>query len=139
MTSSYELATTAVKNYLLDYPIDKYDESSGDYYTVNDWESFETRDFSDSIDEEDIEVAESLGISANTRKIGSINMMASYELIGKMCMSILGSQLDDVKQDDMNKSVVSIFNKVLTQLEKDKIIRKIPEVKRQQFKLVEKE
>ena len=114
-----------IKDILLDIPVDIVDEDTGDIYEVPEWESFSPRKYKDEDTEEFV----------LTRKIGSYNVIDALDYLYKQCETVIR------KSGSINKSKIinathEIFHEFLEDLEKDKAIRKIPEVKRKEMRIV---
>lgn len=110
-----------IENILLAPPVELID-TDGTIYEVAEWEAFSDRVY------RSVETQEHV----LTKRIGSANMDSAIEFLYTKCKladnNITDEQLQEVTHE--------LFHDLLGDLEKEKIIRKIPEIKRQEIRLV---
>ena len=111
-----------ITSYLLDNPIDIMDEY-GNIANIPEWETFEPRDCI-NIDN---------GDSFISRKIGSVNVIEAMNYLTEECVSNLEEEISHSK---LSQVIQLLFYDLLLFLEKDKVIRRTPETKRQEIKLI---
>jgi len=107
---------------LLTFPVDIH--NNDETISVQTWESFEERTF------------KTLGDSLEflTRKIGSYNVLQIINIIEDFCQNDIDKF--EITDEGTSDVLTKLFEMIMDDLEKAKIIRKIPEFRRKDIRLI---
>lgn len=108
---------------LRDTPLDIFNEWEGVSFEGGLWELVEPRD---------------KGPAKGSRRIGAANMLYANHYVAEECGLIerQPEELLDTESDDDTDLAFEVLKTVMEELEKKRIIRKIPEVIRSEFKVI---
>ena len=138
--NGYKNLLTKVEEILEDTPQDIVDDEEGIVYTGGLWELVSPRDVNFDDDDEVLSDSLKAELIENPRKIGSANLMYVHTLLEKYCKSnpIVITKLPKTANIVSPEECVNSFTShVIDELIKERIVRVMPHIKREQsFKLV---
>ena len=138
--NGYKNLLTKVEEILEDTPQDIVDDEEGIVYTGGLWELVSPRDVNFDDDDEVLSDSLKAELIENPRKIGSANLMYVHTLLEKYCKSnpIVITKLPKIANIVSPEECVNSFTShVIDELIKERIVRVMPHIKREQsIKLV---
>ncbi len=119
--TDYDILKTVVTEILLDYPKDTYNSIYDTYNELSEWELVSER-----------EVEE--GSDYFSRDIGTENIMTAMEYLFRNLLPVLVT--NKLSQEGANEVVNTIFIDIINDLIEEKVIRRIPEIYREELKVI---
>ena len=117
MTISAIEASNIIKRVVTSLPVEVLDDESGELWSVGEYELVEGRPSGDC---------------AGSREIGSANLIISYNMLYKK----LYSKNRTIPKSELTTQSISLFKEAINDLIEKRIIRVVPELQRQTFKLI---
>jgi len=111
-------ASNIIKRVVTSLPIEVLDDETGEQWSVGEYELVNERPSGDC---------------AGSREIGSANLIISYNMLYKK----LYSKNRTIPKADLNATSLSLFRDAIDYLIENRVIRVVPELQRQTFKLVD--
>tara|TARA_A100001015_G_C14644012_1_gene576534 strand:+ start:333 stop:686 length:354 start_codon:yes stop_codon:yes gene_type:complete len=111
-------ASNIIKRVVTSLPIEVLDDETGEQWSVGEYELVNERPSGDC---------------AGSREIGSANLIISYNMLYKK----LYSKNRTIPKADLNATSLSLFKDAIDYLIENRVIRVVPELQRQTFKLVD--
>ena len=118
MTVTKLEASNIIKRVVTSLPIEVLDDETGEQWSVGEYELVNERPSGDC---------------AGSREIGSANLIISYNMLYKK----LYSKNRTIPKADLNATSLSLFKDAIDYLIENRVIRVVPELQRQTFKLVD--
>jgi len=117
MTISASEASNIIRRVVTSLPVEVLDDESGEMWSVGEYELVEGRPSGDC---------------AGSREIGSANLIISYNMLYKK----LYSKDRTIPKSELTTQSISLFKDAINDLIEKRIIRVVPELQRQTFKLI---
>ena len=118
MTVSKLEASNIIKRVVTSLPIEVLDDETGEQWTVGEYELVNERPS---------------GECAGSREIGSANLIISYNMLYKK----LYSKNRTIPKSELTNKSLTLFKDAIDELIEKRIIRVVPELQRQTFKVVD--
>jgi hypothetical protein len=139
---NYENLKDKIATILLDHPADLFDDDKGLLFETDTWELVNDRDLPEYTEDTNDKEYEELLKEWDAKAVGSANLIVANTLLKK----VLSQNVDIFKElqrvsanntlFETKESTDELFDLIMSDLEKEKIIRKKPEFIRQSFKIV---
>jgi len=140
---NYQTLKNKIAQILKDIPADLYDEDRGMLFQTDTWELVDDRDVEDFLEAEDDEDYEDeYEEDWDLKAVGSANLIVANTLLKKVLSKNL-EVIEELQRTSSNNKIYKaeetaeeLFELIMSDLEKERIIRKKPELVRSNFKIV---
>lgn len=140
---NYQTLKNKIAQILKDIPADLYDEDRGMLFQTDTWELVDDRDVEDFLEvEDDEDYEDEYEEDWDLKAVGSANLIVANTLLKKVLSKNL-EVIEELQRTSSNNKIYKaeetaeeLFELIMSDLEKERIIRKKPELVRSNFKIV---
>lgn len=142
---NYQSLKDKIAEILKDIPADLYDEDRGMLFQTDTWELVDDRDVEDFLEfenDEDYEDKDEYEEDWDLKAVGSANLIVANTVLKKILSNNLEA-IEELKRVSSNNKIYKaeetaeeLFELIMSDLEKERIIRRKPELVRSEFRVV---
>jgi len=141
---NYQTLKNKIAQILKDIPADLYDEDRGMLFQTDTWELVDDRDVEDflEVEDDDEDYEDEYEEDWDLKAVGSANLIVANTLLKKVLSKNL-EVIEELQRTSSNNKIYKaeetaeeLFELIMSDLEKERIIRKKPELVRSNFKIV---